>query len=157
MSERKSILLRLVPAVHDALARWAADELRSTNAQIEYLLRRALADSGRLPGRAAVHPASQRTSAPVSRYAAPVTTSARDHLVPLELGGSNDANSATYGDYDIYVHSNQPDRTVTATASNGASRSWHTDSSGYADVYLDAAPGDTVKVTVGAATCSTST
>jgi hypothetical protein len=65
--------------------------------------------------------------------------------------------SATYGDYDIYVHSNQPDRTVTATASNGASHSWHTDSSGYADVYLDAAPGDTVKVTVGAATCSTTT
>ena len=51
MSERKSILLRLDPAVHDALARWAADELRSTNAQIEYLLRQALADSGRLPGR----------------------------------------------------------------------------------------------------------
>jgi len=65
--------------------------------------------------------------------------------------------SAAYGDYDIYVHSNQPDQTVTATASNGASHSWHTDSSGYADVYLDAAPGDTVKVTVGAATCSTST
>jgi len=64
---------------------------------------------------------------------------------------------ATYGDYDIYVHSNQPDRTVTATASNGASHSWHTDSSGYADVYLDAGPGDTVKVTVGAATCSTTT
>ena len=51
MAERKSILLRLDPAVHDALARWAADELRSTNAQIEYLLRHALADSGRLPGR----------------------------------------------------------------------------------------------------------
>lgn len=47
--ERKKILLRLDPAVHDALARWAADDLRSTNAQIEYLLRRALADAGRLP------------------------------------------------------------------------------------------------------------
>ena len=52
MSERKSLLLRLDPAVHDALARWAGDELRSTNAQIEFLLRRALADAGRLPGRA---------------------------------------------------------------------------------------------------------
>jgi hypothetical protein len=52
VSERKSILLRLDPAVHDALARWAADELRSTNAQIEFLLRRALADAGRLPDRA---------------------------------------------------------------------------------------------------------
>ena len=51
MSERKNILLRLDPAVHDALARWASDELRSTNAQIEFLLRRALSDAGRLPGR----------------------------------------------------------------------------------------------------------
>jgi hypothetical protein len=49
MTERKGVLLRLDPAVHDALARWAADELRSTNAQIEFLLRRALADAGRLP------------------------------------------------------------------------------------------------------------
>ena len=52
MSERKSILLRLDPAVHDALARWASDELRSTNAQIEFLLRRALSDAGRMPSRA---------------------------------------------------------------------------------------------------------
>ncbi|ONI71547.1 hypothetical protein BWI15_15330 [Kribbella sp. ALI-6-A] len=49
-TERKKILLRLDPVVHDALARWASDELRSTNAQIEFLLRRALADAGRLPG-----------------------------------------------------------------------------------------------------------
>jgi hypothetical protein len=48
-AERKPILLRLDPAVHDALARWAADELRSTNAQIEMVLRRALAEAGRLP------------------------------------------------------------------------------------------------------------
>ena len=51
MAERKSMLLRLDPAVHDALARWAGDDLRSTNAQIEHLLRRALAEAGRLPGR----------------------------------------------------------------------------------------------------------
>ena len=51
MTERKNLLLRLDPAVHDALARWASDELRSTNAQIEFLLRRALAEAGRLPGR----------------------------------------------------------------------------------------------------------
>ncbi|KZF12839.1 hypothetical protein A2J03_16950 [Rhodococcus sp. EPR-157] len=48
-AERKKLLLRLDPAVHDALARWAADELRSTNAQIEFLLRRALAEHGRMP------------------------------------------------------------------------------------------------------------
>ena len=52
MSERKGVLLRLDPAVHDALARWAADELRSTNAQIEFLLRRTLAEAGRLPSQA---------------------------------------------------------------------------------------------------------
>ncbi|GAB7183326.1 uncharacterized conserved protein [Kitasatospora sp. Ki12] len=48
-TERKKILLRLDPSVHDALARWAADDLRSTNAQIEFLLRRALTDASRMP------------------------------------------------------------------------------------------------------------
>ncbi|MCF6470325.1 hypothetical protein FAF44_18245 [Nonomuraea sp. MG754425] len=47
--ERKKLLLRLDPVVHDALSRWASDELRSTNSQIEFLLRRALAEAGRLP------------------------------------------------------------------------------------------------------------
>ncbi|MEV5316575.1 hypothetical protein AB0K92_02670 [Streptomyces sp. NPDC052687] len=50
--ERKQVLLRLDPLVYEALARWAGDELRSANAQIEFLLRRALAESGRLPGEA---------------------------------------------------------------------------------------------------------
>jgi hypothetical protein len=52
VSERKKVLLRLDPAVHDAVARWAGDELRSTNAQIEFLLRRALSQAGRLPDHA---------------------------------------------------------------------------------------------------------
>ena len=52
MADRKSVLLRLDPAVHDALAKWAADEMRSTNAQIEFLLRRSLTDAGRMPGHA---------------------------------------------------------------------------------------------------------
>ncbi|HMO11166.1 MAG TPA: hypothetical protein PKB06_06640 [Actinotalea sp.] len=47
--ERKAVLLRLDPALHDALARWAADDLRSTNAHLEWLLRRAARDAGRLP------------------------------------------------------------------------------------------------------------
>jgi hypothetical protein len=47
--QRKQVLLRLDPSVYDALARWAGDELRSANAQIEFLLRRALAEAGRLP------------------------------------------------------------------------------------------------------------
>nr|WP_246741966.1 hypothetical protein [Actinomyces sp. HMT897] len=45
--ERKQVLLRLDPAVHAAVAKWAADELRSVNAQIEVILRRALTDAGR--------------------------------------------------------------------------------------------------------------
>ena len=49
MGERKKLLLRLDPEVYDALARWAADDLRSVNAQIEYALRRALSAAGRAP------------------------------------------------------------------------------------------------------------
>jgi hypothetical protein len=48
MAERKSILLRLDLAVHDAL--WADDDLRSANVHIEFLLRRALREVGRRPG-----------------------------------------------------------------------------------------------------------
>ncbi|WP_416446985.1 hypothetical protein AB3K78_06635 [Leucobacter sp. HNU] len=47
---RKQLLLRMDPAVHEAVARWAADDLRSVNAQIEVVLRRALAEAGRDPG-----------------------------------------------------------------------------------------------------------
>ena len=48
MADRKSFLLRVDPKVHQALEKWAADELRSLNAQIEFLLRKALKESGRL-------------------------------------------------------------------------------------------------------------
>ena len=73
MSERKGVLLRLDPAVHDALARWAADELRSTNAQIEFLLRRALADAGRLPRQAGRmrRPGRPRSGGPAEAPAGP--------------------------------------------------------------------------------------
>ena len=47
MAERKPFLLRLNPAVYAAMQRWADDELRSLNAQIEYVLRRALQEAGR--------------------------------------------------------------------------------------------------------------
>jgi hypothetical protein len=50
VADKKSYLLRIDPDTHESLQRWAADELRSVNAQIEYLLRRALQDAGRLPG-----------------------------------------------------------------------------------------------------------
>jgi hypothetical protein len=49
VAERKQLILRLDPAVYGALAAWAADDLRSTNAQIEFLLRQALSRAGRLP------------------------------------------------------------------------------------------------------------
>jgi hypothetical protein len=49
MAERKKLLLRLDPQVYEALARWAADDLRSVNAQIEYALRQALRSAGRAP------------------------------------------------------------------------------------------------------------
>jgi hypothetical protein len=54
MAERKAFLLRVDPALLDAVQRWANDDLRSLNAQIEFLLRRALQQAGR----------DQRRSAP---------------------------------------------------------------------------------------------
>jgi hypothetical protein len=66
--------------------------------------------------------------------------------------------NSTHNDYDVYVHSNQPDQSVTVTDAAGASDSWHTDGSGYADVYFHAgrnAAGQTVTARVGAASCST--
>ncbi|HYO86661.1 MAG TPA: hypothetical protein VES01_09440 [Dermatophilaceae bacterium] len=53
---RRPVLLRLDPAVHDALVRWAADELRSLNAQVDLLVRRSLREVGRMPGDAAPTP-----------------------------------------------------------------------------------------------------
>ncbi|WP_398922815.1 hypothetical protein [Streptomyces sp. I6] len=63
-SERKQVLLRLDPSVYEALARWASDELRSANAQIEFLLRRALSEAGRLPGGVKPIPRRGRPPAP---------------------------------------------------------------------------------------------
>ena len=51
---RKPFLLRLDPAILESLQRWAADDLRSLNGQIEYLLREALHKAGRAPKAAPV-------------------------------------------------------------------------------------------------------
>jgi hypothetical protein len=48
MSKRETFLLRVDPQILEQLKRWSEDELRSTNAQIEYLLRQALHNAGRL-------------------------------------------------------------------------------------------------------------
>lgn len=49
MAERKPFLLRMDPTVLEALQKWAADDLRSLNAQIEFVLRDALARAGKMP------------------------------------------------------------------------------------------------------------
>ena len=49
MSEKKKFLLRLDAELYDALEKWAADELRSINAQMEYVLKEAVRKAGRLP------------------------------------------------------------------------------------------------------------
>jgi hypothetical protein len=83
---------------------------------------------------------------------------------PASSGGGESATctvtasySRRYDDYDVYVHSNEPDRTVTVTGPAGHTDSWHTDASGYANVYLKTggqASGDAITVRVGAAMCS---
>ena len=60
MGERKSFLLRIDAGVLEGIQRWANDDLRSLNAQIEYVLRDAL----RKAGRAAPAPAGARTTEP---------------------------------------------------------------------------------------------
>jgi hypothetical protein len=47
---RESFLLRTDPKILSALRRWAEDDLRSTNGQLDFILRKALRDAGRLPG-----------------------------------------------------------------------------------------------------------
>ena len=48
MSDRKAFLLRIDPKLLEAMQRWADDDLRSLNAQIEFVLRRALREAGRV-------------------------------------------------------------------------------------------------------------
>jgi hypothetical protein len=50
MADRKAFLLRIDPKLLEAVQRWADDDLRSLNAQIEFLLRCALRDAGRVKG-----------------------------------------------------------------------------------------------------------
>lgn len=65
------------------------------------------------------------------------------------------ANDGYAGDYDVYIHSNQPDEKATASDA-GDTWSYDTDASGYAEIRLwDTTAGETITVTVGAAACST--
>jgi cardiolipin synthase A/B len=65
--------------------------------------------------------------------------------------------SSRYGDWDVYVHSNQPETTAIVTDTSGTTASYHTNAGGYADIYLKApasAAGQEVTVHVGQATCA---
>lgn len=66
MADRKSFLLRVDREVLEAVQRWANDDLRSLNGQIEYLLRHALRDAGRAPKRGEAVASSSDSPEPVS-------------------------------------------------------------------------------------------
>ena len=80
MAERKSFLLRMDRELLDAVQRWANDDLRSLNGQIEYLLRHALQQAGRLP--------SRRASAKLSEPSAAPTDYAREDSLAHDLADS---------------------------------------------------------------------
>ncbi len=61
MSRRSTFLLRIDPRVLDALRKWSDDEMRSTNGQIEFILREALRKAGRLPS---ASPSTEKRAAP---------------------------------------------------------------------------------------------
>jgi hypothetical protein len=65
MAQKKPFLLRLDPTTHEALQAWADSELRSINAQIEYLLRKALREAGRLPSPKGEEPSESRKNSGV--------------------------------------------------------------------------------------------
>lgn len=100
----------------------------------------------------------------VINWTALVRRSASAPPAPTSRGGApsgrctvSGAYNSRHGDYDVSVHSNQPDRSVTVTDGLGDSATWHTDASGYADVYLRAnraAAGARVTASVGSARCS---
>jgi hypothetical protein len=64
VADRKPFLLRIDPGVLDAVQRWANDDLRSLNAQIEFVLRRAAQQAGRLKDDAASKPVPRRNPKP---------------------------------------------------------------------------------------------
>jgi len=64
MAEKKKFLLRIDENIHAALEKWAADDLRSINAQIEYLLTQALKNSNRLRTSGSVEPTNPPPNEP---------------------------------------------------------------------------------------------
>lgn len=64
MAEKKPFLLRISPELWDELQRWAADELRSVNGQIEYLLRQAVSERRRTRPRPPSSPSPEGEGGP---------------------------------------------------------------------------------------------
>ena len=64
LAQRKAFLLRVDPALLEALQRWADDDLRSLNGQVEFLLRKALAESGRVRERSEERTAQKPSDTP---------------------------------------------------------------------------------------------
>ena len=94
--------------------------------------------------------------APSPPPSGPPAPSALAHDAECSLSASY---SSAHHDYDVYVHSNQPNQTVIVTDAYGHSDTWHTDASGYADVYFKPGgytPGRRITARVGQASCSTS-
>jgi hypothetical protein len=60
VTDRKAFLLRIDPRLYEALERWAADELRSVNGQVEYLLTDAARRAGRAPSARGAQPPPKR-------------------------------------------------------------------------------------------------
>lgn len=127
---------------------------------VENELRREVCD-GQLSLRVAQHAivanwvALARHGAASPPPPAPITTSQSGSSPNTSAGCSVTASyNPRYHDYDVYVHSSEPDQPVTVSDSAGHSRSWHTDGAGSADVYFDGAGGEQITVHVGAATCT---
>jgi hypothetical protein len=96
-------------------------------------------------------PTAAATSPPGTSPPAPNTPSSTASC-QVTAAPSNDGYS---GDYEVYVHSNQPDQEATASDA-GDSWSHETDSTGYVDIRLfHTTPGETITVIVGGASCFT--
>ena len=88
MPESKRFLLRLNPRLFEALRRWADEDLRSINAQIEYLLTDAARRAGRLPEKTTPRP-SVLTPAELAELEGDEVPSDVDELEDVEAGGRN--------------------------------------------------------------------
>jgi hypothetical protein len=132
-------------AVEDNLNRKVCDGDMTLAAAQRAIARNWVALAAPALARAPSRTTSTSSSPPSSAHSAQCTVSA--------------SYDDRYHDYNVYVHSNQPDQTVTVTDGAGRTATWHTDSSGYADVYFRApadAAGETITAHVDVASCQTS-